>query len=263
MVTSSGWRFGPRVGFIGVGEIARALVEGLSAGPDPAPPIALSPRGATVSAELAARFPNAHVCVSNQDVVDDADIVIVSVRPEHWEEALAGLRVTAEQVVISAMAGVSHDELGDLLGTSAPIIRAIPLPAVRHRTSVTVTYPSHPVSTALFDRLGGTLAIDDDQAFSALSTVTGTISSHLHYLATIATWAAEHRVPAGEAERYVRAVFANLAPALLDPERLLAQLTTDHETPGGINEQLRSTWLDDDNARALVSGLDALLDRLT
>ncbi|MFD0413496.1 hypothetical protein [Streptomyces sp. NPDC127108] len=37
------------------------------------------------------------------------------------------------------------------------LTRAIPLPAICERRSVTVTYPSHPVVDALFESLGGAL----------------------------------------------------------------------------------------------------------
>lgn len=52
------------------------------------------------------------------------------------------------------------------------IVRAIPLPAVRDRESITVTYPAHPRSTALFDQLGGTLPVADEEtaALDALYT---------------------------------------------------------------------------------------------
>jgi pyrroline-5-carboxylate reductase len=250
------------IGIVGVGEIARALVEGLSGATATAPRVLLSPRGATVAAGLATRFPNASVCASNQEVADKASVLVLSVRPENQTEALHGLRTSSETLVISVMAGVSHDELRGLMDTKAPIVRAIPLPAVRDRTSVTATYPTHPASTALFDRLGGTLPVDDEASFAALSAVTGTISAYLHYLSVITGWAARHGIPAGQAERYVRSVFMNLGPVLSDHERSLAQLVSDHETPGGINEQFRRTWLGDSNTKALDGGLDTLFERL-
>ncbi len=48
---------GAPYGFIGVGAIARAMVEGLSDGRPDAPEICLSPRNAKIAADLAARFP--------------------------------------------------------------------------------------------------------------------------------------------------------------------------------------------------------------
>jgi pyrroline-5-carboxylate reductase len=250
------------IGFVGVGEIARALVEGLSGGNGTVPRVLLSPRGAASAAQLASRFSNVLRCASNQEVADRSAILVLTIRPENRVDALHGLRISEETIVISVMAGVSHDELHGLMDTKAPIIRAIPLPAVRDRTSVTPTYPTHPASTELFNRLGGTLPVNDDVSFATLSAVSGTISGYFRYLSTIAGWAVRQGIPAEQAERYVRSVFMNLGPALNDQGRSLAQLESDHETPGGINEQLRRTWLSDSNANALTKSLDALLERL-
>lgn len=249
------------IGFIGVGEIARAMVEGLSRGDEMAPRVLVSPRGAA-SAALASRFSNVLRCASNQEVAERSAILVLSVRPENRVDALDGLRISEETIVISVMAGVSHDELHGLLDTKAPIIRAIPLLAVRDRTCVTPTYPTHPASTELFDRLGGTLPVNDEVSFATFAAVSGTISGYFRYLSTIAGWAVRQGIPVEQAERYVRSIFMNLGPALNDQERSLALLVTDHETPGGINEQLRRTWLSDSNTNALTESLDALLERV-
>jgi pyrroline-5-carboxylate reductase len=250
------------IGFIGVGEIARAMVEGLSGADEMAPRVLLSPRGAALAAQLASRFSNVLRCASNQEVAERSAILVLSVRPENRVDALDGLRISAETIVISVMAGVSHDELHGLLDTKAPIIRAIPLLAVRDRTCVTPTYPTHPACTELFDRLGGTLPVNDEMSFATFAAVSGTISGYFRYLSTIAGWAGRQGIPAEQAERYVRSIFMNLGPALNDQERSLAKLVTDHETPGGFNEQLRRTWLSDANTNALTESLDALLERV-
>jgi pyrroline-5-carboxylate reductase len=51
----------PAVGFIGVGEIAAAMVDGLCAGTDTIS-VYLSPRGADTGAALARRYPQVQVC---------------------------------------------------------------------------------------------------------------------------------------------------------------------------------------------------------
>ena len=74
----------PTIGFIGVGEIAEAIIEGLAAGEDP-PRVVASPRGRERSASLADRFPSlVTVAASNQDVVDAADTVVLAVLPSSW-----------------------------------------------------------------------------------------------------------------------------------------------------------------------------------
>ncbi|MEV0649138.1 NAD(P)-binding domain-containing protein [Phytomonospora sp. NPDC050363] len=248
-----------RIGIIGVGEIGRALVAGLCGGPGKAPEVFLSPRGARTAAELAERHDTARVCAGNQEVVDRSDIVFVAVRREHRREALEGLRVGGDKIVVNVMAGVGERELRAQLATDAPLVRAIPLPAVRERASITVTCPSHPVVDALFESLGGVLPVADEATFDAFSALTGTLTAHYAYLATLTSWIAGHGVDPGGAERYVRSLFEGVGRSLGDRTRTLRQLAADHETPGGNNERVRTTWFDAANAAALERALDDLL----
>ncbi|MFJ8208932.1 NAD(P)-binding domain-containing protein [Streptomyces sp. NPDC096033] len=249
-----------RIGIIGVGEIGRALVDGLCDGVEEPPEIYLSPRGARTAAELAQRYPNdVQVCPDNQDVVNRSDVVILAVRPQDRAEALAGLRVGGDRVVVSVLTGVAISELRRTLGTDAPVVRAIPLPSARERRSVTVTCPSHPAVDDLFGGLGGTLPVTDEATLNTFQVLTGTLTTHYRYLATLADWAARQGIPAEGADRYIRGLFQGVGRALGDDTRSLQQLASDHETPKGLNERLRTTWFDPANAEALTKALDALL----
>ncbi|MGW0732231.1 NAD(P)-binding domain-containing protein [Streptomyces sp. NPDC002851] len=77
------------------------------------------------------------MCHDNQEVVDRSEVVIIAVRRTDRHEALAGLRVDGDKTVINVMAGVGNDELRHILTTDAAFVRAIPLPSVRERRSVT------------------------------------------------------------------------------------------------------------------------------
>ncbi|AQZ69549.1 pyrroline-5-carboxylate reductase [[Actinomadura] parvosata subsp. kistnae] len=248
-----------RIGIIGVGEIARAIVTGLCDGADAPPEVLLSPRGARAAAELSERYASVHVCADNQDVAGRAELLIISVRPQDRHEALAGLRVAAGTTVVNVMGGVANDDVRSLLGTDAPVVRAIPLPAVRERRSVTVTCPPNPVVDAFFASLGGALPVADEATFNVFSALTATLSTHYSYLATLTSWAAGHGLSPADADRYVRGLFQGVGRSLSDETRPLHRLAGDHETPGGLNERVRTTWFDDTNAAALRSVLDALL----
>lgn len=68
-------------GFIGVGAIAAAMVEGLCAGVSDPPAILLSPRDAGIAAALAGRHACPSVARDNQAVVDGADVRAARSRP--------------------------------------------------------------------------------------------------------------------------------------------------------------------------------------
>ncbi|MEV4259280.1 NAD(P)-binding domain-containing protein [Spirillospora sp. NPDC049652] len=251
-----------RIGIIGVGEIARAIVTGLCDGAGASPKIFLSPRGARTAAELAARYDDVRVCADNQEVVDHSDVVVIAVGRQN-RQALEGLRVPGGKLVVNVMAGVGIDELRRTLATEAPLVRAIPLPTVRERRSLTVTCPSHPVGDALFEHLGGALPVADEAAFNVFSALTGTLTTHYSYLATLMAWAAGHGIAPGDAENYVRSLFQGVGRSLGDETRSLHRLAADHETPKGNNERIRTTWFTAANSEALARSLDGLLTDLT
>ncbi|EPH40815.1 hypothetical protein STRAU_6139 [Streptomyces aurantiacus JA 4570] len=53
---------------------------------------------------------------------------------------------------------------------------------------------------ALFERLGGAQPVADEAAFDVFSALTGTLTTHYSYLATLTSWAARRRPrdPEGE-----------------------------------------------------------------
>lgn len=248
-----------RIGIIGVGEIGRAIVMGLRDGGESSPEVFLSPRGARTAAELSERYEGVEVCADNQDVVDRSDVVIIAVRRQDQQEALADLKADGDKIVVDVMAGVSIDDMRRTLATDAPIVRAIPLPAIRERRSITVTCPSHPVVDSLFEHLGGVLSVADEAAFDVLSALTGTLTTHYGYLATLTSWATGHGIASDDAESYVRSLFQGVGRSLSDETRSLRELAADHETPGGSNERIRTTWFDEANSAALGKVLDGLL----
>lgn len=249
------------IAIIGVGALASALVDGWCAGPGAGPDIALSPRGAATSAALAARHPGVRVAPDNQSAVDGAELVLLSMRPGQLVEACASFRLRPRTVVVSAVAGASREVLAAALGDDVAIVRAIPLPGARQRAVPTVLYPSHPAAEALFDVLGGTVAAPDLATFDTLAAVTATISSLLGVVEATADWAALQGVPADVADAYVQAMAASTMAALAG-EGAARGLAAAHETPGGLNEQVRESWLDDANRRALAAALDQVRARL-
>src|SRR3546814_4767767 len=84
----------PRLGLIGTGTIAAAIVEGLALSGNE--PILLSPRNADISAALARRISHVGVASVNQAVIDASDLVILAVRPQNADAGLGPLRFCPE-----------------------------------------------------------------------------------------------------------------------------------------------------------------------
>jgi pyrroline-5-carboxylate reductase len=250
------------IGVIGVGALASAIVTGLCDGVERPPQVLLSPRGAEIAASLASRYPSVEVAPDNQSVADAAQVVLVCVRPQDAEAVLGGLELSAEHVVVSAVAGVSLDELAGLARPATRVARAMPLPSVAGREGLTPVHPARPEVLDLFERLGGALPVDDGDAFDALVATAATLAGHLAYLGAIVSWLVAQGVPRDEAQRYVTATYGALARQLTGGADL-GELTAEVSTPGGLNEQFAAQLSDAGVYDAVGQGLSAVLVRLT
>jgi pyrroline-5-carboxylate reductase len=252
----------PTYGILGVGAIATAIVRGLCEGVAAPPPVVLSPRNAERAAGLAASLPSVRVATGNQAVVDASDVVVVCLLPTVAADVLAGLDFRADQAVVSAVAGLPVARLAELVTPASDVARSIPLPAVAKRESVTPVHPARRAVTGLFDRLGGSLVVDDETAYESVAAASATVAAHFRYLGTIADWLAVRGVPGAEARRYVAHTFAALSDELGSADADFVALAGAHTTPGGLNEQF-ARHLEQAGVYAEVrAGLDAVLARI-
>jgi pyrroline-5-carboxylate reductase len=226
------------LGIVGVGAIGEAITTGLCEGQNTRTSIHLSPRSAARTSRLAARYSSVHVAGDNQAVVERAGVVLLCLRPQDAPAALSDLVFRARQTVISVMAGVPIDALRSLVGPAEVIVRAIPLPAVARRSGLTAIHPPDELARAIFDPLGGVIAVDDERALNALSASTATIAAYLAYLDTISRWLTDRGIPRADATRYVAAVFGSLLEMLRDAQPSgFSTLADEYATAGGLNEQ--------------------------
>lgn len=247
-------------GVLGVGSIARAIVLGLCDGVADPPRIVLSPRGAAISTELAARFPHVSVATDNQRVLDESDVVVVCLR-HTVAGLLRDLTWRADHVVVSAVAGLGMPRLLELVAPATRACRSVPMPPVAARAGLTAVHPPLAEARALFDGLGGTLEVDDVVAYEALSATSATLAGFFEYLSTQTDWLEGRGIAAAEARRYVAATYAGVLGSL-PGEGGFAELAAEYATPGGVNEQVARQLRDAGAFETLGRALDTALGRL-
>ncbi len=251
-----------RLGFIGCGTIAAAIVTGLhSAGYDE--PIIVSPRNAEIAAALHRRFDNVTVASSNQSVLDHCDLAVLAVRPQVAADILAALRFRPDHQVISLIAATSLDYLRAATAPAAHVVRAVPLPMVARRQGPTGIYPPNDKVKALFDRLGSAIEIDDERAFDSFTAATAIMASYFRFCDAACAWVADQGVATAQADRFIRQMALGLADtAMTSPDRTLRELADEHQTRGGLNEQVRAYLEDRGLFTALTQALDGVQARL-
>ena len=250
------------IGFIGTGEITRAVVTGMSTVAGDKPVILLSPRNETIAAELADRFDNVEIAGSNQAVIDSADTVCLALRPQDAEEIIDGLNFGTGHHVISFMATFGRERLLKLVAPASRVTLVTPLPAVAFHGGPTPIFPADDDVVALFQPLGTAVAVETESEYQALCVATATLAGAFGYYETIADWLSAKNVPADKARAFSGAVFYALAAtARENPEHSFSHLTRESATRGGTNEQVLAHLKENGVYAALDQALDDIWDR--
>lgn len=235
-----------RLGVVGVGTIAALLVEAVVTGPHgDRVEVVLSPRSPHRAADLADRFASVRVAADNQEVLDASDVVLLAVLPPQVADVCAGLELRADHVVVSLAAGWPPSVLAPVVAPAATVCQLIPLPMVSLRTGPIVLSPDVPRVRELLEDCGDLVVLDDESQIIALSCASAVMSSYFELQRTVVDWLFSTGLPEQTSHDYVTALLLGLATEgrATQPEDR-AVLPVEHETPGGLNEQVRRALTD-------------------
>jgi pyrroline-5-carboxylate reductase len=247
-----------RVGFLGTGEIAAALVTGLSGrGHD----LIVSDRNAQVATDLAARLGDVRIAV-NDAVVAETDVVFLCLMAQVAREVLPTLSFRAEQSVISVMVDVPLADLQRFCAPATEIAMTIPLTAVATGRSMLPVYPESSALQALFGESDHVFAVASEQALNAHFAGSALSAPLIALMQTGAAWLGTQTGDPKAAEAYVAGIFAGFLRQMsaggADFETLLKGLATE----GGLNAHLKAHIAAAGTHETLVEGLEALKPRL-
>lgn len=248
------------VGFVGVGTIADAVASAILDQPDSrGVDIVLSPRSAARSAALAARYPAVRVAAENQAVLDDSDIVVLGVLPQQVAEACSALTFRPDHVVVGLAAGWPPSRLGRHVAPAGTVCQLIPLPMISLRVGPIVLYPSTPPVERLLADCGTLVVLAREEHIVVLSCASSIMSSYFAFANATIDWATAHGLDRTLAAGYVTAQLAGLsAEAMATNPEALPEAVADHETPGGLNEYVRTSLADRGFFDDLVGHLEHL-----
>jgi pyrroline-5-carboxylate reductase len=123
--------------------------------------------------------------------------------------------------------------------------------------------PPDPQVRSLLERFGTVVEVPDPDAFDALAAASGIMATHFAMAATVSSWLEGRGVEASDARGYVGRILSGLARTADGAATTgYAELVGQHETRGGLNEQLRTHMADCGEFDALGDGLDGLYRRI-
>ncbi len=157
------------IAIIGAGNIGSAMARGLVASGAIEPgKVTLTRRQTGLLDDLAKQ--GFTVQADNRDAVTRSRVIIIAVQPQQMLAVLGEIApsVRNDQVIISVVSGVSLAEIQEQLGTTVPVVRAMPNTAIEIGESITclAAQPENREALELVDNLfscmGQTLAITEE-----------------------------------------------------------------------------------------------------
>lgn len=233
------------MGFIGVGHMGGALMEGLLNGNVLAPAsVCAFDSDETVRASLAAK--GVAVLENEAAVVASSKFVVVAVRPSDVRTVMESIRdaVTVNNVIISLAAGVTISAIKKFLGKGCKLVRAIPNVACRFGTGVTaisyempITYQELQSVKDLFESVGVLRVVEEKQLNDYIAAA-GSAAGYIYYMVkAIAEGAVAQGIDPETAEIIASRVLIGAAKTMETSKMTADELLASIATPKGTTAE--------------------------
>jgi pyrroline-5-carboxylate reductase len=200
----------PRIGFVGGGNMARALIGGLIGRGTAASRLSVGEPAAAAREALARDF-KVPVNADNRAAIDGCDLVIVAVKPQQAGavlKALAPQLQGAHTVLVSVAAGIQIASLSAWVGAEVPVIRAMPNRAALIGAGVTgmfaegaVTMEQRRLAEQTLQAAGQTVWVARESDLDIVTALSGSGPAYFFLLAELMMQAAIAQGLAPEAAR--------------------------------------------------------------
>lgn len=261
-----------RIGFIGGGNMARAIIGGLLKAGHAAGRILVADPDPAQRDRIRALDAAVETGADNAAVYGAAEVLVVAVKPQSVASALEPLGPLARAeggLVLSIAAGVTLDKLNQLLPGSAAIVRAMPNQPALVGAGMTVLVATAGTS-AKQRALAGYVAsstgraewIDDESLMDAVTAASGSGPAYFYLLAElIAAVATEMGIPSDLADTLARQTAYGAGRAATESDLSLEALRDSVTSPGGTTAAALASF-EESGIRAIVGrALRAARDR--
>ncbi len=149
------------LGFIGAGNMASSIISGVAGGEaSGVEQVLVYDLDAAKPQRLAGKFSLVRACAGAQEVVSRADVLVLAVKPQNFEQVLAEIApaVNREAVVVSIAAGIPASYIKSQLGFDAKVVLVMPNTPLMLREGATALSRVAPTGEEEFQFVKGLFA---------------------------------------------------------------------------------------------------------
>lgn len=260
-----------KVGFIGAGNMATALVGGMiNKGLEPQTVMVFDPdEGKTDT--LRQRF-GVGVAGDNTELLDQCDVVVLAVKPQAMRDVLTPLAAGVPDtppLIISVAAGIRVPSIEEWLGRSLSVIRVMPNTPALVGAGASGLYANERVSAeqrrtaeTLMQSVGVTAWVEDEPQLDTVTGIAGSGPAYfMLFMEAMVEAAAVRGLDRDIAHTLVVQTCRGAAELAAQSEESLEQLRINVTSPGGTTERALSTMQDAGIHAIIRDAVNAAADR--
>lgn len=236
-----------KIAFIGGGNMTASLVGGLIANGHHASSLWVSDPNSERLAWLGERF-GTNTYADNGQAVEQADVLILAVKPQVVPEVVMGLARVAQRrkpLVISIAAGIREQDLQSWFGGEMPLVRAMPnTPAMLQagatalHASALVTEEQAGLAESILRAVGLIQWVPDEAMLDAVTALSGSGPAYFFLLMEIMEEVGiELGLPEDTARLLIMQTALGAARMALESDDSSAELRVKVTSPGGTTER--------------------------
>ena len=253
-----------KLGFIGTGEITKAVVIGILGSRLKFKKIYLSERNKKVSSFLRKKNKKVQIEKDNQLLIDKSDWVFLAVTPKVGNQIIGKLNFKKKQVIVSFISTIQLQRLKKLTKNNKNIVRAIPLPPISLRKGPVPIYPPNKKVKKFFSHLGTVVEINNEKKSLNFWSTSGMMAPFYELLNTLSKWLVSKGVKKNNAQSYITSLFIALSESAYNhSNKDLSILVKNSQTPKGLNQQALKTLQKNNFYKTTTNVLNKIYKRLS
>ena len=227
-----------KLGFIGTGQITKAVINGILKSQIKYSKIFISKRNLKISAELSRKSKKILIIKNNQEIINKSDWVFLAVTPTVGNKILKDLNFKKNQTVISFISTIKMNELKKYIKVTSKIVRAIPLPPISLKKGPVPIFPPNNKVKLFFDQIGTTVEVKNEKSSLNFWATSSMMAPFYELLKTLSSWLISKGIKKNDAQKYITSLFVALSEdAIVNSKKDLKILVKNSQTPKGLNEQ--------------------------
>jgi pyrroline-5-carboxylate reductase len=260
-----------KIGFIGVGGMAQAIITGLLKQTELTPSDILVHSAHASTYEKVAKQTGVTAKASNTEVAKDSDFVVLAVTPNVATSVLQEIRDQLDPkntTLISIVAGLSLERMEELAGYDLPILRTLPNLNVAIGAGMTAVHANANLTgdakkqaVGLFDQIGSTVVLPEID-FATFSALAGSSPAYVYFfIDSLSRAGVKHGLTKTAATKIAAQAVMGSAEMVLNSDENPFGLIDQVSSPGGSTVAGLLAMEEAGFMTAVVKGIDATIDR--